>query len=310
MSKYEPLSAYFDSLEVSAIELHFQEIERIVGSSLPPSASLHPAWWGNDESHDWALRWLQAGWRASASLDKQIVSFTREDTSAWTDSELEATVKAYFEMLTMQIAGQPYSQKDVLDRLSESALGHRSSGSIEFSMRGISTVLQGIGAPWLHGAKPRGHVGDAAAQKIRQTVSRMGLLNETDYEPTTSPEELDRRTRNLMATKLIAMPDGVDAPARIETTRAEFARDPRVKAWCLERAKGKCESCSQPAPFVDGRQQPYLELHHVLPLADGGSDSCHNAVAVCPNCHRALHQAHDRDGRREMLFGAVTQLRR
>lgn len=32
-----------------------------------------------------------------------------------------------------------------------------------------------------------------------------------------------------------------------------------------------------------------MEEHHVIRLADGGSDSIDNAVALCPNCHRKIH---------------------
>ncbi|HDR7378766.1 TPA: HNH endonuclease [Bacillus toyonensis] len=34
---------------------------------------------------------------------------------------------------------------------------------------------------------------------------------------------------------------------------------------------------------------PYLEVHHVVPLATGGEDSVENAVALCQNCHRKAH---------------------
>ncbi|EOJ8646441.1 HNH endonuclease [Vibrio parahaemolyticus] len=30
-------------------------------------------------------------------------------------------------------------------------------------------------------------------------------------------------------------------------------------------------------------------MHHVLPLADGGSDTITNTAALCPNCHKELH---------------------
>nr|WP_275041241.1 HNH endonuclease signature motif containing protein [Halomonas meridiana] len=44
------------------------------------------------------------------------------------------------------------------------------------------------------------------------------------------------------------------------------------------------------APFnrkSDG--SPYLEVHHRKPLAEGGDDTVANAIALCPNCHRAAH---------------------
>lgn len=70
----------------------------------------------------------------------------------------------------------------------------------------------------------------------------------------------------------------------------EFTRNPDVIAEVLVRAKGICELCLKPAPFMRSRTgQPYLEVHHKVRLADGGDDTVENAVAVCPNCHRREH---------------------
>lgn len=69
-----------------------------------------------------------------------------------------------------------------------------------------------------------------------------------------------------------------------------FNRNPDVVAEVLLRAQGSCERCHKPAPFLrrsDGT--PYLEVHHLIPLAEGGEDSVVNAAAMCPNCHRESH---------------------
>jgi len=81
-------------------------------------------------------------------------------------------------------------------------------------------------------------------------------------------------------------------PERISTTSTSFRRNPDVVAEVLLRAEGKCENCLQPAPFArasDGT--PYLEVHHRVMLAAGGEDAVINAIALCPNCHRAAHYA-------------------
>ena len=69
-----------------------------------------------------------------------------------------------------------------------------------------------------------------------------------------------------------------------------FQRNPDVVAEVLDRANGACECCCAPAPFnraSDGT--PYLEVHHVKFLANGGEDTVENAEALCPNCHRKKH---------------------
>jgi hypothetical protein len=81
-------------------------------------------------------------------------------------------------------------------------------------------------------------------------------------------------------------------PKRVSVTVMVFVRNPDVVAFVLRRAQGVCEQCKKPAPFArrsDG--SPYLEVHHLHRLADGGEDTIENARAMCPNCHRHAHYA-------------------
>jgi predicted HNH restriction endonuclease len=79
-------------------------------------------------------------------------------------------------------------------------------------------------------------------------------------------------------------------PEKRNVQVVEFIRNADVVAEVLARAAGHCQQCGTPAPFLrrsDGT--PYLEVHHVVPLADGGEDTVKNAIALCPNCHRERH---------------------
>lgn len=79
-------------------------------------------------------------------------------------------------------------------------------------------------------------------------------------------------------------------PEKITVTTTAFRRNPDVIVEVLSRSEGKCEKCKKPAPFNRrSGGSPYLEVHHIIPLSDGGDDSVANAVALCPNCHRAAH---------------------
>ena len=70
----------------------------------------------------------------------------------------------------------------------------------------------------------------------------------------------------------------------------QFIRNPDVIAEVLLRSEGHCEACLQEAPFLRrSDSSPYLEVHHRIPLADGGDDTVENAIALCPNCHRQVH---------------------
>jgi 5-methylcytosine-specific restriction protein A len=58
----------------------------------------------------------------------------------------------------------------------------------------------------------------------------------------------------------------------------------------LLRANGICEQCKNTAPFIrKTNNSPYLEVHHIVMLSNGGEDTVGNAIALCPNCHREQH---------------------
>ncbi|MCD9518458.1 hypothetical protein CTM70_08260 [Photobacterium phosphoreum] len=79
-------------------------------------------------------------------------------------------------------------------------------------------------------------------------------------------------------------------PKKVLRYIEDYARNPNVVAEALYKAKGICEACHQPAPFIKkSNGEPYLEVHHIKPLSDGGEDSLENVQAICPNCHREMH---------------------
>src|SRR5699024_8017858 len=82
-----------------------------------------------------------------------------------------------------------------------------------------------------------------------------------------------------------------DSSERLTQTKS-FDRNPYVTAYVKQRAEGICDKCRQPAPFISQKDQtPYLEVHHKVPLSEGGLDTIENAIAICPNCHQAAHYA-------------------
>ena len=83
-------------------------------------------------------------------------------------------------------------------------------------------------------------------------------------------------------------------PCQLQVRTSVFLRNADVIVEVLERAAGRCEACEVTAPFrraSDG--SPYLEVHHIIPLARGGHDTVANAQALCPNCHRRIHFGSD-----------------
>ncbi len=83
---------------------------------------------------------------------------------------------------------------------------------------------------------------------------------------------------------------GNSSPSQREVRSFQFIRDPKVVAYVLKNSKGKCFDCGMDAPFISkSTGEPYLEVHHIRMLKDGGEDTINNAVALCPNCHRKRH---------------------
>ncbi|ESZ22827.1 HNH endonuclease signature motif containing protein [Mesorhizobium sp. L2C084A000] len=138
----------------------------------------------------------------------------------------------------------------------------------------------------------------------------------TDEQPTDDPHELQKRVaqataRIRAAAKLgtVQPPAGQPAPPKASSTLSRFVRDPNVIAWVLNEADGHCEICSHAAPFLRAGGEPFLEVHHVRPLGEGGPDTVDNAAACCPNCHRQLHHDPNRETLRQNAIASITRLR-
>jgi 5-methylcytosine-specific restriction protein A len=77
---------------------------------------------------------------------------------------------------------------------------------------------------------------------------------------------------------------------RREVVSEVFDGDEIVSEYAKRRADGTCQLCNLPAPFRDRNGEPFLEIHHIVPLEEGGEDVVENVAALCPNCHRKMHE--------------------
>lgn len=170
----------------------------------------------------------------------------------------------------------------------------RDSFYYRLRMSAISGVLQEMGLPWLAQAPPVPSQLTADIICIKGLVEKRVDLNQSLLHATADPVQLELRSAEIARRGLsTAPPAGSVVPQRVSAMSDLFLRDPHVRAWVLFTAKGVCECCYCPAPFIKQDGQPYLEVHHITRLADGGSDTVDNTVAVCPNCHRRLHYGLD-----------------
>ena len=64
MSKYAPLAAHLREVGQETVPMTFADIERIIGTNLPPSAFKHRPWWSNNHANSVITRsWLEAGYK-------------------------------------------------------------------------------------------------------------------------------------------------------------------------------------------------------------------------------------------------------
>ena len=229
-----------------------------------------------------------------------------QSRNAWTEDELAACVDAYVEMLAKELRYEPFIKARINDQLRQSALSGRSRGSIEYRMQNISYVMQTLGLPWITGYKPAANIG-GHAKVIQRLIEHHDLSFAESHASSTDPLVVRRRSRRIRRRGHVDPPVGQQSPAAVAATTTRYERSTHVVAYVLQTAAGRCEACHVPGPF-QSEGEPFLEVHHVVPLSDGGPDTVDNAVAVCPNCHRALHLADDKDERTKELVERVMRL--
>ena len=231
-----------------------------------------------------------------------------EDTNGWTDDELKACLVCYLEMLGRELAGELNNKSEVNRVLREGPLHARSKGSVEFRMQNISSFMIERGKPYIAGYKPRANVGATVLGRLASLYDQLGDPEPADFSPTDDPSDLRKRAARLQKASFGSAPVGNSSPAQSVATLSRFCRSPAVVAYVIAESGGMCECCGRAAPFLTSGGVPFLEVHHVKPLAEGGPDTVDNAVAVCPNCHRACHHAADKAAIRDALIKSVPRL--
>lgn len=161
---------------------------------------------------------------------------------------------------------------------------------------------------------------DAASGTIRESALDAEFARLWGGESSTAqpPDEADAlaavtekvaaRLCDVPLDELIARHDrGKEPSAERPRTRTALARvyerDPLVIAIAKKRAAHRCEvpGCSHPT-FRDEEGHPYCEVHHIVPLADGGADTLANTACLCPSHHREAHHGAEAGSLRARLI--------
>lgn len=77
--KYEPLTEFLRRQPRAVVRMSFDEIERVIGARLPPSAADHRAWWSNNAQNNVMTKaWKDAGFESEdVDMPGRRVTFRR-----------------------------------------------------------------------------------------------------------------------------------------------------------------------------------------------------------------------------------------
>jgi 5-methylcytosine-specific restriction protein A len=213
-------------------------------------------------------------------------------------------------MISKDANGIKYKKVDYYRELAKEF--ERSETYYERRMHNISFVLQNTyEIPYLSGLKPLFGVGAGIQSQIEDIIDKNDYLHNEDlFNPTADRKSLKKKINYILKKKNINLnPPGNKKPKKKKTQTTQYERCPKVVAAILSIANGKCENCKENAPFVSRKDNsPYLEVHHIKRLADNGSDTTTNAVAVCPNCHKALHYSNKSEELANNLINTIDRL--
>jgi hypothetical protein len=103
---------------------------------------------------------------------------TRRMAEGWTDAEVSATVDSYFEMLALELSGEPFN-KAAHNGALRKKLNERSKAAVEFKHQNISAVLLELGWIPIRGYKPMKNVQNS----LRLEVGRRLHLDSPSLDP-------------------------------------------------------------------------------------------------------------------------------
>ena len=218
----------------------------------------------------------------------------------WDKRELQAAVNSYMEMKRKEVEGITFSKKEYYEELSKKF--DRTEKSFEYRMQNISYVFSEMGREWIKGLRPAKNVGSNVFKEIEEIINNL----DNKFSKNAS---FQNQVDNLIKNKKRKEPKGSRNPKVYKSEVIQYIRDPAVTAWVLDLANGICESCKEPAPFIKPNGIKFLEVHHVKQLADGGSDTITNAVALCPNCHSELHYGVNKFNKKTDIYKSVKRLK-
>lgn len=95
----------------------------------------------------------------------------------WSHEEVEATVSDYFEMLAMELRGEPFNKSEHNKKL-QKLLNRRTKAAVELKHQNISAVLIELGYPYIDGYKPRRNYQQLLYRVVQGRLVGAGTLHQ------------------------------------------------------------------------------------------------------------------------------------
>lgn len=138
---------------------------------------------------------------------------------SWSETEVEAAVADYFDMLRSELTGHKYNKTAHRRALMEQ-LNNRSDGSVELKHQNISAVLIEMGIPYIDGYKPRSNyqrslLPEAVSEFLQHNAEFQALFKADSEAVPVAPTVSDfLTTMEAPPTEVGYTPDAVsEAPA-------------------------------------------------------------------------------------------------
>lgn len=123
---------------------------------------------------------------------------------------------------------------------------------------------------------------------IRFNLTPINSMHSAEAEETEAEVVLPARTFEQMRQSAFDAVTPTETPNWRMAKQIRRQRSSEIKEYVLRRANGVCELTAEEAPFTKANGNPYLEVHHIKKLSDGGLDHPVNCAAITPNAHREI----------------------
>ncbi len=102
-------------------------------------------------------------------------------------------------------------------------------------------------------------------------------------------DDVENEYQKILQSKLARQP--------VSSTTGQYPRSALVAELAVKKAHYSCEVDATHQSFISASSgKPFVEVHHLMPMGKQGGfnislDQEANVIALCPNCHRAIHHA-------------------